>query len=67
MANIILNVKAGINLVLGEILAHPTIPKEHIFKFCAFLPNLHGACLDDLVSSITRQSFFISSKRMRWE
>ena len=43
MTDVIFDVKAGIDLVLGQVLAYPAVPKEHIFEFRAFLPNLHGA------------------------
>ena len=58
MADIILDVKTGIDLVLGQILAHAAVPEKHILEFRAFLPDLHGACLDDLISRIPCQALF---------
>ena len=58
MTDVIFNVKAGINLVLGQVLAYAAISIKNIFKFCALLPNLHGSRLDDFISSIAGKALF---------
>ena len=58
MTDIVLDVKAGVNLVLGQILAYAAITEENIFEFRAFLPDLHGRGLNNFVSSITGETLF---------